>query len=71
MTPTPPMVVAIRGPATRQATIALDERGVRELAEAIEYAEARGRAGTAIDRLGRQLRGFLEAWDSRPPAEDA
>jgi hypothetical protein len=60
-----PCVVALRGLTTRQATITLDERGCASLADAIELAHAGDRSPVdpEIERLGRQLRGFLKVWD--------
>lgn len=66
------MVVAIRGLATRQATLTLDERGVAALADAIEVGAAMrpdvkgSPVEPEVERLGRQLRGFLETWDTHP-----
>jgi hypothetical protein len=64
-----PMVVALRGLTTRQATITLDERGCAALADAIEVADEGhpdvdgSPVDPEIERLGRQLRGFLKVWD--------
>ena len=66
------MIVAIRGLATRQATLTLDERGVHALADAIENAvddSGRPLASPEIVRLGEQLRGFAEVWDDHPLPE--
>jgi hypothetical protein len=62
-----PCVVAIRGLTTRQATLTLDERGCARLAQAIAQAEDSGHElDPEIERLGRQLRGFLKVWDTTP-----
>jgi hypothetical protein len=61
-------VTAIRGLTTRQALLTLDERGCAALADAIELANEGDPSplDPEIERLGRQLRGFLKVWDSTP-----